>query len=93
MLTTHYSMLISASLALTFLVLPLQGQDAQDFLDKHPLVLTKEQALNLSDLVMKQHFDEVQQMYNHQIGEASKNIQTCFSAIVPQFNLSNLRLL
>ena len=44
-----------------------QGQEAQDYLDKHPLVLTKTQSEDLSNAVLKSHFKEVERMYNNKI--------------------------
>ena len=47
----------------------IQGQAAQDYLDQHPLVLTDTEARDLSDAVMNNEFEEVQQMYNNKISK------------------------
>ena len=44
-----------------------QGQEAQDYLDKHPLALTKTQSEDLSNAVLNSHFKEVEGMYNNKI--------------------------
>ena len=46
-----------------------QGQEAQDYLDKHPLVLTDAQSQDPSNAVLKNHFEEVERMYNYKISE------------------------
>ena len=51
-----------------------QGQEAQDYLDKHPLVLTDAQSQDLSNAVMKSHFQEVERMYNYKISELKTQI-------------------
>ena len=61
-------MLVCYSLSLFF-----QGQEAQDYLDKHPLVLTDAQSQDLSNAVLKSHFQEVERMYNSKISELTED--------------------
>ena len=57
-------------------ILFFQGQEAQDYLDKHPLVLTDAESQDLSNAVMKSHFQEVERMYNYKISELKTQIIT-----------------
>ena len=50
------------------------GQEAQEYLDKHPLVLTDAESQDLSNAVMKSHFEEVERMYNYKISELKTQI-------------------
>ena len=59
-------------------ILFFQGQEAQDYLDKHPLVLTDAQSQDLSNAVLKSHFEEVERMYNYKISELKTQIIKIF---------------
>ena len=58
-----------------------QGQEAQDYLDKHPLVLTDAESQDLSNAVLKSQFEEVESMYNYKISEFKTQLLQSFVSL------------